>query len=90
MYKELWQYLGEIFHDLARQKECRIEERHLCADTCSHADLDFAEVFGFSSGGVHQGQECDCAELWSEAKELRGTAFLGTGLLCFNMWDERR
>jgi putative transposase len=24
--------LGEIFHDLARQKECTIEERHLMSD----------------------------------------------------------
>jgi putative transposase len=26
MYQELRQYLGEIFHELARQKECQIEE----------------------------------------------------------------
>ncbi|MBD3886370.1 IS200/IS605 family transposase [Phormidium tenue FACHB-886] len=32
MYKELWQYLREVFHELARQKECRIEEGHLCPD----------------------------------------------------------
>jgi putative transposase len=32
MYQELRQYLGKIFHDLARQKECRIEEGHWCAD----------------------------------------------------------
>jgi putative transposase len=32
MYKELRQYLGEIFHELARQKESRIEEGHLCPD----------------------------------------------------------
>ncbi len=32
MYQKLRQYLGKIFHDLARQKECRIEEGHLCAD----------------------------------------------------------
>jgi putative transposase len=32
MYQELRQYLGKIFHDLARQKECGIEEGHLCAD----------------------------------------------------------
>lgn len=32
MSKELRQYLGEIFHELARQKECRIEEGHLCPD----------------------------------------------------------
>lgn len=24
--------LGQIFHELGRQKECRIEEGHLCAD----------------------------------------------------------
>ena len=32
MYKGLRQYLGKIFHELARRKECRIEEVHLCAD----------------------------------------------------------
>ena len=28
----LRKYLGEIFHDLARQRECRIAEGHVCAD----------------------------------------------------------
>lgn len=32
MYKEVRQYLGQLFHDLAHQKECRIEEGHLCSD----------------------------------------------------------
>jgi putative transposase len=32
MYQELRQYLGQSFHDLARQKECRVEEGQLCAD----------------------------------------------------------
>lgn len=32
LYQELRQYLGEIFHDLARQKESRIEEGHLMSD----------------------------------------------------------
>ena len=32
MYQELRRYLGKILHELARQKECRIEEGHLCAD----------------------------------------------------------
>jgi putative transposase len=26
IYKSLRQHLGEIFHDLARQRECKIEE----------------------------------------------------------------
>jgi putative transposase len=32
LYLELRQHLGKIFHELAQQKECRIEEGHLCAD----------------------------------------------------------
>jgi putative transposase len=32
LYYELRQHLGKIFHDLARQKECRIEEGHLMVD----------------------------------------------------------
>ena len=32
LYKELRQYLGDIFKDLASQKECKIEEGHLMSD----------------------------------------------------------
>jgi putative transposase len=32
MYQEIRQYLKDVFHDLARQRECRIEEGHLCVD----------------------------------------------------------
>jgi putative transposase len=32
IYKSLHQHLGEIFHDLARQRECKIEEGHLMLD----------------------------------------------------------
>ncbi len=32
LYRELRQQLGAIFHELARQKECRIVEGHLVAD----------------------------------------------------------
>ncbi|MEM9216691.1 MAG: IS200/IS605 family transposase [Cyanobacteria bacterium P01_F01_bin.150] len=32
MYKELRKYLGEIFHELARHRECKIEEGHLLPD----------------------------------------------------------
>ena len=32
LYKELRQYLGEIFRDLALQKECQILEGHLMSD----------------------------------------------------------
>ena len=32
LYKELRKYLGEIFRDLASQKECKIIEGHLMSD----------------------------------------------------------
>jgi len=32
IYGELRKFLGEIFHSLARQKECKIEEGHLMSD----------------------------------------------------------
>ena len=32
LYGQLRRHLGEVFHDLAQQKECRIEEGHLLAD----------------------------------------------------------
>ena len=32
LYGQMRQYLGEIFHDLAKQKECKIEEGHLMSD----------------------------------------------------------
>jgi putative transposase len=32
IYAELRRHLGELFHNLARQKECKIEEGHLMVD----------------------------------------------------------
>ena len=30
MFGSLRKYLGEVFHDLARQKKCRMAEGHIC------------------------------------------------------------
>ena len=55
IYGELRNMLGEIFHDLARQKECRIIEGHLLADHV-HMCLEIppkhavASVIGFLKG----------------------------------------
>ena len=32
LYGQLRRELGEVFHELARQKECRIEEGHMLSD----------------------------------------------------------
>ncbi|MDR1921597.1 MAG: IS200/IS605 family transposase [Candidatus Adiutrix sp.] len=55
LYGELRKYLGEIFHDLARQKESKIVEGHLCVDHV-HALIEIppkysvAQVMGFIKG----------------------------------------
>jgi putative transposase len=55
IYGELRKMLGEIFHDLARQKECRILEGHLLADHV-HMCIEIppkhavASVIGFLKG----------------------------------------
>jgi REP-associated tyrosine transposase len=55
IYGEVRKMLGEIFHDLARQKECRILEGHLLADHV-HMCLEIppqhavASVIGFLKG----------------------------------------
>ena len=55
LYKELRQYRGEMFRDLALQKECRIEEGHLMSD---HVHMlvsippkySVAQIVGFLKG----------------------------------------
>jgi putative transposase len=55
IYGEVRRMLGEIFHELARQKECRIIEGHLLADHV-HMCLEIppkhavASVIGFLKG----------------------------------------
>ena len=55
LYKELRQYLGEVFHALAAQRECRIEEGHLMPDHV-HMLISIppkyavAQVIGFIKG----------------------------------------
>lgn len=82
LYGSLRRHLGTVFRELARQKECEIEEGHLMVDH-AYADRDSAEVFRVAGHGIHQGEKCDphCADLCGEAQELCGAALLGSGLL---------
>ena len=55
LYGDLRAYLGEIFHDLARQRESKIVEGHLCPDHI-HALIEIppkysvAQVAGYIKG----------------------------------------
>ena len=74
IYKSLRQHLGEVFHDLARQRECKIEEGHMMPD---HVHILISIPPKYS---VHQGQERDSlgASVRRAEAELRGPALLGT------------
>ena len=48
VYGTLRKYLGEIFHQLARQKESRILEGHLCSDHI-HIGMSIPPKFAVSS-----------------------------------------
>jgi putative transposase len=55
MYGEIRKFLGPLFHELARQKECRIVEGHLLADhvhMCIEIPPKYAvaSVVGFMKG----------------------------------------
>ena len=55
LYSHIRKYLGDVFHELARQRECEIIEGHLCLD---HIHMYIAippkhsvsEVIGFIKG----------------------------------------
>ena len=74
-------HLGEVFHRLAKHKECWIEEA-CYAGSRAHVDQCAAKIGGIERGGIHQGQECDsCGEaLFEERAKLRRAADLGPGV----------
>ena len=81
LYGQLRKNLGDVLHDLARQKESRVLEGHLQPDHVHNADLHPAQVCGGPGGGVYERQEWHPhrADLPRSSKELRWHEFLGTG-----------
>ena len=41
LYKELRRHLGEVFRQLAKQKESQIEEGHLLSGSRAHDDCEY-------------------------------------------------
>ncbi len=85
IYGSLRKYLGEMFHELARQKESRIVEGHLCSDHV-HMCVSIPPKFAVECGRISQGQECDldCEEFHSEKAKLCRRKLLGSRILRFN------
>ena len=57
LYRQLRQHLGEVFRQLAQQRESQILEGHLIARSRAHADFDPAQVRRGPGDRVYQRQE---------------------------------
>ena len=59
LFGKIKRHLGQVFHDLARRKECRIEEGHLMPDHVHMLIFDTSEVFGGADHRIYEGEEFD-------------------------------
>jgi putative transposase len=75
-------HLGRLFHDLARQKECRIEEGHLMPDHVHNVDIvppnySVAQIIGYVKGKnsiwIARNVEARCGIFWATNSEREGT-----------------
>jgi putative transposase len=56
IFGALRKHLGDVFHELAVQKESKIEEGHLHLDHVhAHVHQYSSKVLGFQRGRLHQG-----------------------------------
>jgi len=86
LYGKVAKYLGEIFHKLARQRESKIVQGHLCPDHI-HMLIEIppkyavSQIVGYI---IREKRNSNSPEFYGEVQELRGRKFLGTGILCIN------
>jgi len=85
LFGKVRRQLGEIFHALARQKECQILEGHLLPDQVHMCVAISPEALGGLRHRVPEGEECHCggSNVWPRA-ELHGRAPVGSGLCRFH------
>src|SRR5271155_3899746 len=83
LFQELRKPLGEVFRQLAAQKESKVEEGHLLPDHV-HMLLSMPPKYAVSRSRVHQGKERDPsgADLRRTKAQLRGAKLLGARLFC--------
>jgi putative transposase len=55
LYKDLRQYVGPVLRDLARQKECKIEEGHLMGDHVHILISISPKIFSIASCWIYKG-----------------------------------
>ena len=86
IYGALRKNLGEIFRELAQQRECGVVEGHLMIDTYSYVFEHTAKAFSIKCGWLHQREKCDfdSTQLWWSAEEFHRGSILGKRLLCID------
>ncbi len=89
IFEDLRKYLGEIFRDLAKQKECKVVEGHLMPDHV-HILISIPPKHSVSQVVGYQRQKCDSnrSKLSGSEKEFCWPAFLGKRILCVDGWQE--
>ncbi len=85
LFGKIKRHLGQVFHDLARRKECRIEEGHLMPD---HVHMlisippkySVAQIIGYMKGkgrvryGSRRMSNARCGIFWATNSGLAGTS----------------
>ena len=82
LFGKIKRHLGQVFHDLARRKECRIEEGHLMPD---HVHMlisippkySVAQIIGYMKGRARYGSRrmsnARCEIFWATNSGLADT-----------------
>ncbi len=86
LYGQLRKDIGEVFRELARHKESRIEEGHLMVDHV-HMMIAIPPKYAVSNVvGYIKGEKCDShgQGVRRAQEELYRAKFLGSGVFCFN------
>ena len=90
LFGKIKRHLGQVFHDLARRKECRIEEGHLMPD---HVHMlisippkySVAQIIGYMKGK----SSIWIAQNVERNAEFSGPQILGARLFCHDRWPGR-
>ena len=91
LFGKIKRHLGQVFHDLARRKECRIEEGHLMPD---HVHMlisippkySVAQIIGYMKGKSSIWTRAECR---TQDAEFSRPQILGAGVLCHDRWPGR-
>ena len=71
LYGKIRKFLGPVFHEMARQKGCKIEEGHMVQDHV-HMLKKTAKIFGSGDNWVYKREECDSGSkaVWGKKEKF--------------------